>query len=197
MNPESEETDGRRRRGLDSRDRIIAAMLDLMREGEVAPGAERVAARAEVGLRTVFRHFDEMEILYREIAEVTRARILPALQKPYVGLTWQENLNELIARRIAIFEDIMPLKVAGSVLRFRSPFLMEGYNEHLRMERKTLKQVLPDNLVEDRELFRALEMVTSFQAWRRLRQDQGLGVGEATRVIHRLVAGLLPASASR
>lgn len=172
-------------------------MIALVREGEMSPSAAQVAERASVGLRTVFRHFDEMEILYREIAEVTRARILPALLKPYVGLTWQENLTELIARRIAIYEDIMPLKVAGSVLRFRSPFLMEGYNEHLRMERKTLKQVLPDNLVEDRELFRALEMVTSFQAWRRLRQDQGLGVGEATRVIHRLVAGLLPASASR
>lgn len=172
-------------------------MIALVREGEMSPSAAQVAERASVGLRTVFRHFDEMEILYREIAEVTRARILPALQKPYVGLTWQENLNELIARRIAIYEDIMPLKVAGSVLRFRSPFLMEGYNEHLRMERKTLKQVLPDKLVEDRDLFRALEMVTSFQAWRRLRQDQGLGVGEATRVIHRLVAGLLPPAGSR
>ncbi|MFN9164207.1 MAG: TetR/AcrR family transcriptional regulator [Alphaproteobacteria bacterium] len=189
--------DGRRKRGDQSRRKIVDAMIALVREGEMSPSAAQVAERASVGLRTVFRHFDEMEILYREIAEVTRARILPALLKPYVGLTWQENLNELIARRIAIYEDIMPLKVAGSVLRFRSPFLMEGYNEHLRMERKTLKQVLPDNLVEDRELFRALEMVTSFQAWRRLRQDQGLGVGEANRVIHRLVAGVLPASASR
>ncbi|MFM8818949.1 MAG: TetR/AcrR family transcriptional regulator, partial [Phenylobacterium sp.] len=63
MTRQTQEPDGRRRRGLDSRDRIIAAMLDLAREGEVAPGAERVAARAEVGLRTVFRHFRDMDSL--------------------------------------------------------------------------------------------------------------------------------------
>ena len=62
-------------------------MIALVREGEMSPSAAQVAERASVGLRTVFRHFDEMEILYREIAEVTRARILPALLKPYVGLT--------------------------------------------------------------------------------------------------------------
>lgn len=172
-------------------------MIALVREGEMSPSAAQVAERASVGLRTVFRHFDEMEILYREIAEVTRARILPTLARPYAGITWREKLDELVSRRITLYEDIMPLKVAGSVLRFRSPFLMQDYNEHLRMERKTLKQVLPDNLVDDRDLFRALEMVTSFQAWRRLRQDQGLGVGDATRVIHRLVAGLLPPAGSR
>lgn len=189
--------DGRRKRGDQSRRKIVDAMIALVREGEMSPSAAEVAERADVGLRTVFRHFDEMEILYREIAEVTRARILPALNKPYAGRTWQENLDELIARRISLYEDIMPLKVAGSVLRFRSPFLMEDYNEHLRMERKTLRQVLPDAVVEDRDLFRALEMVTSFQAWRRLRQDQGLGLSEATRVMNRLVAGLLPSSGSR
>jgi hypothetical protein len=138
-----------------------------------------------------------MEILYREIAEVTRARVLPAVQKPYAGATWQDNLDELIARRISLYEDIMPLKVAGSVLRFRSPFLMADYNEHLRIERKTLRQLLPQALLEDRDLFRGLEMVTSFQAWRRLRQDQGLAVLEASRVVHRLVAGLLPPTTNR
>ncbi|MBU6156953.1 MAG: TetR/AcrR family transcriptional regulator, partial [Alphaproteobacteria bacterium] len=78
--------DGRRKRGDQSRRKIVDAMIALVREGEMSPSAAQVAERASVGLRTVFRHFDEMEILYREIAEVTRARILPALQKPYVGL---------------------------------------------------------------------------------------------------------------
>ena len=184
--------DGRRKRGDQSRRQIVDAMIALVREGDMSPSAAQVAERANVGLRTVFRHFDEMEILYREIEEVTRARIMPDVLKPFAGRDWRENLAELLSRRIAIHEDIMPLKVAGSVMRFKSPFLMEDYNEHLRLERKTLKQVLPDHIAEDRELFRALEMVTSFQAWRRLRQDQGLGVAEATRVLKRLVDGLLP-----
>jgi AcrR family transcriptional regulator len=183
--------DGRRKRGDQSRRQIVDAMIELVRSGEMSPSAAQVAERAGVGLRTVFRHFDEMEILYREMAEVIRARIMPEVVKPYIGNTWRERLGELINRRIALYDEIMPLKVAGSVLRFRSPFLMEDYHEHLRMERKTLRQVLPEDILDDGDLFRALEMLTSFQAWRRLRQDQGLGLAEASRVLRRMVDALL------
>lgn len=171
--------------------------MALIREGEMSPSAAQVAERANVGLRTVFRHFDEMEVLYREIAEVVRPRVLSALLKPYTGTTWREQFDELIQRRIVVYEEIMPLKIAGSILRFRSPFLMQDYNDHLKFARKTLKQVLPSSVGDERDLFRALEMVTSFQAWRRLRQDQGLGVADATRVLQRLVAGLLPPDDTR
>ena len=61
--PPTEERDGRRLRSQDSRARIVAAMLDLIREGEIAPSAELVASRANVGLRTVFRHFKDMDSL--------------------------------------------------------------------------------------------------------------------------------------
>ena len=183
--------DGRRKRGDQSRRQIVDAMIELVRSGDMSPSAAQVAERADVGLRTVFRHFDEMEVLYREMAEVIRARIMPEVVKPYGGNTWRERLDELIARRIAVYEDITPLKVAGSVLRFRSPFLMEDYHEHLRMERKTLRQVLPEAIVDDTDLFRGLEMLTSFQAWRRLRQDQGLGATEAARILRRMVDALL------
>lgn len=186
--------DGRRKRGDQSRRQIVDAMIELVREGEMTPSAAQVAERARVGLRTVFRHFDEMEVLYREIAEVTRARIMPEVLKPYAGTTWRDRLDELIARRTTLYDDIMPLKVAGSVLRFRSPFLMEDYHEHLRMERKTLRQILPQKVLEDDDLFRSLEMLTSFQAWRRLRQDQGLGNSEAARVLRKMVEALLAES---
>jgi AcrR family transcriptional regulator len=183
--------DGRRKRGDQSRRQIVDAMIELVRSGEMSPSAAQVAERAGVGLRTVFRHFDEMEVLYREMAEVIRARIMPEVVKPYSGNNWRDRLGELVNRRVALYDEIMPLKVAGSVLRFRSPFLMEDYHEHLRMERKTLRQVLPDFILEDGDLFRALEMLTSFQAWRRLRQDQGLSAIDAKRVTLRLIEGAL------
>ena len=183
--------DGRRKRGDQSRRQIVDSMIELVRSGEMSPSAAQVAERAGVGLRTVFRHFDEMEILYREMAEVIRARIMPEVVKPYSSSTWRERLSELVNRRVTLYDEIMPLKVAGSVLRFRSPFLMEDYHEHLRMERKTLRQVLPDFILEDGDLFRALEMLTSFQAWRRLRQDQGLSATDAKRVTLRLIEGAL------
>ena len=48
-------TDGRKLRSEDSKRRIVSAMLELVREGKMAPTAEEVANRAEVGLRTVFQ----------------------------------------------------------------------------------------------------------------------------------------------
>ena len=66
---------GRRQRSLDSRARIVAAMLQLVRAGDVSPSAEQVAARAGVGLRSVFRHVKDMDAaLYREMADVVEAR---------------------------------------------------------------------------------------------------------------------------
>jgi AcrR family transcriptional regulator len=58
---DEEEADGRRQRSSRSRERIVLAMIDLIRAGEMSPAAARVAEKANVGLRTVFRHFEEME----------------------------------------------------------------------------------------------------------------------------------------
>ena len=183
--------DGRRKRGDQSRRQIVDAMLALVREGDMSPSAAQVAERANVGLRTVFRHFEEMEVLYREMADAIAEKLLPVIKRPYASAAWRDKLFEMIDRRIDIHEEIMPLKIAGSILRFRSKFLMEDYRNHLRMERKGLDALLPDNVRKDQTLVRALEMVTSFQAWRRLRQDQDLSVEDARKVMVRLIDGIL------
>jgi AcrR family transcriptional regulator len=183
--------DGRRRRGDQSRRQIVDAMLALVREGEMSPSAAQVAERAGVGLRTVFRHFEEMEVLYREMAEAIAEKVLPLMKRPYASDGWRDRLMEMVERRVDIHEEIMPLKIAGSILRFRSQFLMEDYRNHLRMERKALEGVLPEQVRKDQTLFRAIEMTTSFQAWRRLRQDQDLSVADARKVVVRLLEGVL------
>lgn len=187
------ESDGRRQRSNRSRDQIVRAMIDLIRAGEMQPAAARVAEKANVGLRTVFRHFEEMETLNREISAIVAAEILPIVEKPFEGKTWREQLDDLLRRRADIYERIMPLKIAGSLQRFKSPFLMKDYNRFLRMEREGLKRVLPQKIMGDATLFSAIEMATGFQAWRRLRHDQALSPAEALKVaqliIDRLLAG--------
>ncbi|MEO8374286.1 MAG: hypothetical protein ABI471_03615, partial [Sphingomonas bacterium] len=61
MSENRRSTDGRRRRSETSRDKIVEAMLAIVAEGQITPSAEQVALRAEVGLRSVFRHFKDME----------------------------------------------------------------------------------------------------------------------------------------
>lgn len=188
-----EEADGRRQRSSRSREQIVRAMIELVRSGEMQPAAARVAEKANVGLRTVFRHFEEMETLNREISAAIDQEILPIVGRPFVGKTWRDQFEELLQRRAYIYERIMPLKIAGSLQRFRSPFLMKDYNRFLRMEREGLKRVLPQKVLNDAVLFSGIEMATGFEAWRRLRQDQGLSAAEALKVarfaVERMLAG--------
>lgn len=188
---DDEEADGRRLRSSRSRERIVHAMIELVRAGEMSPAAARVAEKANVGLRTVFRHFEEMETLNREISAVIEAEIMPLIEKPFQGKGWRAQFDDLLDRRAHIYERIMPLKIAGSIQRFRSKFLMDDYNRFLRMEREGLKRVLPQKIMADTVLFQAIEMMTGFQAWRRLRQDQGLSPKDALGVLRFTINRLL------
>ena len=61
--------DGRFKRSARSRETIINAMIGLMEQGQYIPTAQQVADEANISIRTVFRHFTEMELLYKELNE--------------------------------------------------------------------------------------------------------------------------------
>src|SRR5271168_3254854 len=106
--PKAEVVDGRIVRRHNNRRRIVAAMLELVRAGSISPGAEEVAERAGVGLRTVFRHFDDMDGLYREMAEAMRNELQPIVAVPFASRDWKGKLGEMIERRARLFERAMP-----------------------------------------------------------------------------------------
>ena len=179
----SERIDGRRTRAETSRKRIVAALMALIREGVIAPTAEAVAARADVGLRTVFRHFADMETLYREIAAEIDAELAPAAAKRLSSRRPRERLAESIALRVAVFERLMPFQVATAVNRHESPFLRERHMQVVALLRALLRRVLPAAVVAERTRFEALDLLLSFESWLRLRREQRLGRAAAQRVM--------------
>lgn len=183
--------DGRRRRSEASRERIVAAMLELISAGDVTPSADAVAARAGVGLRTVFRHFDNMESLYRQINAMMSAEIRPLIQRPLAPGDWNSQLAELIERRIGIFERIMPFKIAADVHRHGSPFLAGQATEMVREQRATFSAVLPAARRKDPLFLESLDLLLSFDTWRRLRKEQKLSRPRARAVLSHLVGLLL------
>lgn len=188
--PGKQKQDGRRLRSEVSRRRIVEAMRELIREGLVAPRAEEVAARADVGLRSVFRHFDDMESLYREIADAMIDEVKPMLELLPPSGTADEILAEMIDRRAKLFERIMPFRTAADVHMHRSPFLLEDRRRMNELLRKAMRAALPADLRKDRTQFDALEAAMSFEFWRRLRSDQQLSVAQAKRVMEMTVAGV-------
>lgn len=187
--------DGRRVRGADNRRRIVDALLKLVAAGTVSPSAEQVATEAGVGLRTVFRHFADMDSLYREISERMTAEIQPIVQRPHEATDWRERLVELIDRRAQVFERLLPFKIAGDAHRHGSPFLTTEQSAIVKTLRQTLRNAVGQKFVDDKLRFEALDQALSFEAWRRLRVDQGLSTRDA-RAVMLLASEALSASRS-
>lgn len=183
-----EERDGRRLRSIDSRARIVKAMLALIEEGDMAPGAEAVAARAEVGLRTVFRHFKDMESLYREMSDVMEAEISAFSRTPFKSTDWREKLQELVERRAFAFERITPFKRASDIHRYKSPFLDADNSRLVIALRKILQREMPPEVLQNAPLLEALDLLLSFESWSRLRREQGLSIKKAREALSLAVA---------
>lgn len=184
-------TDGRKQRSEDSKRRIVAAMLELVREGRIAPTAEEVATRAEVGLRTVFRRFKDMESLYAEMAVAINDKIDGIATVPNRSIDWRANLKRLVERRLQVYEVIMPYRVAAEALKFTSTILLNRHMEIVRDERQRLLDLLPVELLDDRLLIEGLEAALSFDMWNQLRNDQRLSASEAGEVVRRIVESLI------
>ena len=183
--------DGRRQRSEASRERIVDAMLELVGEGMVTPSADAVAERAGVGLRTVFRHFENMEGLYREINASMTAEVQPMFARPFENHRWPAVLAELIDRRSRLFERILPYKIAADVHRFHSPFLSRQVEAIARAQRSALLHLVPAALRSDSMFVESLDLILSFETWRRLRKDQKLSQPRARQVLEHLTQVLL------
>lgn len=184
--------DGRRLRSEESRRRIISALLELVREGDFDPSAEAVAERAGVGLRSVFRHFKDMESLRSEITQRVSVQVAEIRSRPFPGPTWRENLDEVVRRRAEAFEMLTPFRRAGQAQRHRSSVVEQNVMTINQALRLVLVNLLPEAVVADQDTFEALDMVLSMETWIRLRLDQKLPPERAIAVIQHLLRALLP-----
>lgn len=185
----SERVDGRRRRSEASREKLVAAMLELVREGEVTPSAEAVAARAGVGLRTVFRQFEDMEALYAGMALRLGAEYADWLD-PFVAADWRGQLAEMTARRLSTYERLIPFKRAADAHRHVSPTIQHNHRQTLACMRQRLVSLLPPDVAGDPIRRETIDLMLSFETWLRLRLDQGLSPDEARGVVEAAVARL-------
>ena len=183
--------DGRRERGRSSHKRIVEAMMELIIGGDLSPSAARVAEEAGIGLRTVFRHFDDMDALYAEITATVADRVMPIVAAPYPDQDWRANVRDMVRRRVRVFEIMLPFRLAANIKRYQSPFLMGQYGKVVMLERELLLRLLPDAVLTDRINVEALCATLSFQNWRALRHDQGLSAEEAGTVTMHMVDALL------
>jgi hypothetical protein len=93
-------TDGRNRRAAETRRKIIAAAKAMITETSVAPTVVGVAKRADVSVRSVFQHFDDLEGLYAAVAD---AMACPICSRQF----WPDRI------RMSSHASISPARVRG------------------------------------------------------------------------------------
>jgi AcrR family transcriptional regulator len=188
--------DGRVKRSVVTRKKIVDALTALIEEGHLSPTAEQVATRAEVGLRTVFRHFDDMDSLYREMSRDIDAKVLPLVSMRLGASSWQERLLQSLDLRTQLYDRVAAVHLATQVHRHESAYLSGNVMRMVELQRELLRRLLPDALTRNATVFEALDLILSIESWVRLRREQGLSAADSRQVMRRCVAGILSTQAA-
>ncbi len=170
--------DGRRARGLRTRQAIIDALLELVGEGDVAPTAQRIADRADVSVRSVYQHFSDVEGLFRAAAEqaCTTAKEMQEDLDPSWDL--EERIELFIAARAAVLEAVLPFVRAARLVEPTSEVLRQDRMSLDRLARAEVARVFGPELDElqgaaHRQMLNALDLLTTWSAWEHLRNSAG------------------------
>jgi AcrR family transcriptional regulator len=195
--PAGREPDGRELRGARSHAAIAEAMYELVRTTHAAPTMEEVARRAGVGTRTVFRQFQDMDSLYRTLNERLLSEVVSLVAVVPPSGELEADLRALVSRRAQVFEHMTPFRRASRAMRHASAFLRGQDARLTQLLRAMLAAVVAPHLGTDAETtLEALDALTSFEVWDRLRDAQRLSPKLAERVVADAAVVLASAAAA-
>jgi len=166
------EPDGRARRTLRSRLKIIEAVFDLYSQGILIPTAQEVANRSGLGIRTVFRHFSEMETMYiagNELLIQRYSKLKPIL--PDGDLS--QRIEQLVAVRARLFEKFAPFMRATLVQKWRYKQAATQYQDLCERLQKEVYFFLPELKKKTASTAEMVNLIMSFEVWDRQRTIDG------------------------
>ena len=191
--------DGRRLRSERTKQLIIEAYLDLIRENPSVPmpTAAEIATRAGYSVRSIFERFPDLHTLRVAAADYSLAHaaaLAPARDVDGDRGTRIRSQVETRAgtceRGVALWRALLfnvdendALKARVKLARDRTIARME------LMYRQELSVLSP---TERRNLLIALEAVTDIESWARMRDMYGLSFAEACSVWIRVIDRMLP-----
>jgi len=171
-----ERIDGRTARGARTREAIIDALYDLLREGHGDTGARAIAERAGVSTRSVFQHFEDLETIYAEVAARQADAINPHLAPidPLVPIA--ERVDRLVAARDEMYSIIAPVRRAVNVHRTArtSPLVRNNLNRLHRAMREQVAATFPREVSGDERLLAQIDVCLSFESWDQFTSQHGL-----------------------
>jgi len=183
--------DGRRQRGERTRQAIIDAALSLQEEGVLVPTAQQISDRAGVLIRSFFRHFDDMETLFKAADDQLR----DSYEALFIGGDRQgslsERVNRAVEQRSAAFEKLKNIFLGTKAQLWRYEMLRKNYARNQRGLRKDLEAWLPELKGLQEVECESVHAIASFEMWNRLRSEQGLSEKASISVVQSMLIRLL------
>ena len=184
--------DGRRLRSERSRKAIVDSALALIEAGELVPTAQQIAERAGVGIRSFFRHFEDMESLFAAVDLEARGSYEALFRGGDRHGTLYERIEHAAARHAQAYECVKNMMLSTQAQLWRSKTLQKNYARAQLGLRKDLDDWLPELKTLPRQQREAVDAIASFEMWHRLRHHQGLGKNASTKIVAGLIGDLLP-----
>ena len=183
--------DGRRQRGERTRQAIIEAALSLQEEGVLVPTAQQISDRAGVLIRSFFRHFEDMETLFKAADDQLR----DSYEALFIGGDrdgfLEERVNRAVERRSAAFEKLKNIFLGTKAQLWRYEMLRKNYARNQRGLRKDLEAWLPELTDLPEVECESIHAIASFEMWNRLRSEQGLSETASISVVKSTLISLL------
>lgn len=183
--------DGRRQRGERTRQAIIEAALSLQEEGVLVPTAQQISDRSGVLIRSFFRHFDDMETLFKAADDQLR----DSYEALFIGGDrdgfLEERVNRAVEQRSAAFEQLKNIFLGTKAQLWRYEMLRKNYARNQRGLRKDLEAWLPELKGLPEVDCESVHAIASFEMWNRLRSEQGLSEKASISVVQSTLIRLL------
>ena len=192
--------DGRLRRSERTRKALIEAYLDLLRENQQPPTTPEIAKRAGYSVRSVFERFSDLLTLSLAAADYSFEQAMAQAALPILDADLHTRLKSQVETRAAICEQWLPL--------WRALLRYQGASEELAIRIKRIRDAMVARLElvyrpelstlsesEHTQLLIALDILTDFESWGRMREDHGLSIEAARDLWINAIGRMLPAAA--
>jgi AcrR family transcriptional regulator len=189
--------DGRRLRSERTKQYIIEAYLTLLRQNPRPPTASQIAERAGYSVRSLFERFPDLLSLSLAAADFAFAQANTQAAVRNASGDRATRIRNQVETRAQTCEDWLPL--------WRALVLNQQASEELRLRIRRVREAIMARVllmyrpeldtvshVERRRTLIAIEALTDFESWARMREAAGLSVEEACRVWIRAIDRLLP-----
>jgi AcrR family transcriptional regulator len=185
--------DGRLARSARTRRAIVDALRSLHHEGDLLPTAPRVAERAGVSVRTVWQHFDDIEMLFVEAGRRDLEIAMTFVTPIDPGLPLAARITALVDQRSRMYEEMAPVWRAARLKAPFSPQIRINRDRMVRLGRQQLAHLFAAELAaapSSSALLAALEVATGWAAWECLRAEMELDAEAARAAVDLSVRSL-------